>query len=272
MTVRRSILAALLAAPWLLVAGCVVPRAQLVDAEARATTLLQRNRALAAEIENCRIHSRNIEDQLMRTEQELALLEERSGLDREQLSNYQREHAELAEQVRSLAANRAPVSPSVSRQLGDLSRLFPNLHCDPAAGVAKLDSDILFESGEATLKPAAEQLVARLVETLKSPELSDLRVVVVGHTDEQQIAGRSVRREHPNNFHLSAARALAVADAMRRAGLPEPRIGVAAMASHEPVAPNVSPADRRKNRRVEVFVMAPEVPVVGWTDTMPQLY
>ena len=36
------------------------------------------------------------------------------------------------------------------------------------------------------------------------------------------------------------------------------------MAGHEPVATNGTAKDRQKNRRVEIFVMAPDVPVVGW--------
>jgi chemotaxis protein MotB len=263
--------AALTAAMLAAASGCVVPRAQLDEALVRSRTLAEQNRAQLAEIENLRIHSRNIENQLMRTEQDLALLAERSGLDREQLANYRREHSELAEQVRGIGGPRA-VSPSVVRQLGELSRQFPNLRCDPTSGVARLDSDILFESGEAELKPGAEQLVRQLVEKLKAPELGDLRVVVVGHTDDRQVAGRPVRERYPDNFHLSAARALGVTDLMRRSGLPEERIGIAAMGAHEPITPNFSEKDRQKNRRVEVFVMAPEVPVVGWTDTMPALY
>ena len=47
---------------------------------------------------------------------------------------------------------------------------------------------------------------------------------------------------------------------------------MAGFGSHQPLAPNVSAADRRKNRRVEIFVMAPEVPIVGWTETTPTLY
>jgi flagellar motor protein MotB len=41
---------------------------------------------------------------------------------------------------------------------------------------------------------------------------------------------------------------------------------------HQPIAPNTSEENRRKNRRVELFVTAPEVPVIGWTETVPSLY
>ncbi len=107
---------------------------------------------------------------------------------------------------------------------------------------------------------------------LNSPEASDLKVVVVGHTDSRQIAKRPARDQFPNNFHLSTARANAVADVMTQAGLSASRIGVAGFGDHQPIAPNATPRDRQKNRRVEIFVMSNDVPVVGWTDSMPSVY
>ncbi len=83
---------------------------------------------------------------------------------------------------------------------------------------------------------------------------------------------RPARERYPNNFHLSTARAHAVADRLRREGIGEQRVGVAGFGPHQPIAPNVSPKDRRKNRRVEIFVMAPDVPVVGWTDSISSVY
>ena len=63
-----------------------------------------------------------------------------------------------------------------------------------------------------------------------------------------------------------------VRDALRRLGLEPERMGVAGFGPHQPVAPNLTGEDRQKNRRVELFVMAPEVPVIGWTETTPNLY
>ena len=57
-------------------------------------------------------------------------------------------------------------------------------------------------------RPGADDALRRLARVLKAPEANDLRVVVVGHTDDRKIAGRPVREEHPSNFHLSTARAL----------------------------------------------------------------
>ena len=59
---------------------------------------------------------------------------------------------------------------------------------------------------------------------------------------------------------------------LQQLGLANQRIGTMGYGPHQPVAPNKSPDDRRKNRRVEIFVMADEVPVIGWTESTPSLY
>jgi chemotaxis protein MotB len=162
--------------------------------------------------------------------------------------------------------------PGVSQQLADLGARYSSLNFDPATGIAKLDTDVMFDSGQAELKPAAQALLGELARVLQAPDAAELKVMVVGHTDGQRIAERPPRDKYSNNFHLSTARALAVADTMRQQGLAEQRLGVAGFGSHQPVASNVSASDRQKNRRVEIFVMAPDVPVVGWTESIPSVY
>jgi chemotaxis protein MotB len=65
---------------------------------------------------------------------------------------------------------------------------------------------------------------------------------------------------------------LAVADFLRDRGMPEERMGIAGFAEHQPIVSNASSREREKNRRVEIFVMGPETPVVGWSETTPGLY
>jgi type VI secretion system protein ImpK len=78
-------------------------------------------------------------------------------------------------------------------------------------------------------------------------------VVVRGHTDNQPI--RSAR--FPSNWHLSKARADAVAGLLA-ARLPgNSTIKAEGMAESVPVAPNDSPEGRARNRRVEIVVFPP---------------
>ena len=199
-------------------------------------------------------------------------MQERAGLDKKQLEGYERERDQLYDQVKGLAFGRGRLPPELCQQFAELSQRYPGLQFDPETGISKLDTDILFDSGQAVLKPGAEQLLDQLVRVLKSPAAGDLKIMVAGHTDNQLIAGRDVREKYPNNFHLSTARALAVADRMKRAGLPEQRMAVAGFGASQPIAPNATAQDRQKNRRVEILVMAPDVPVVGWSDSTPSVY
>lgn len=257
----------------LLGAGCmVVPKAQLDACQAQDRVLREQNRAQLAEIENLKVHSHKTEEQLANAEQRLVTTEEQLSLNQKQLSNFQRERDQLHDQVRNLANGRLPLSPETNRRLTELAKRFPSLQFDSQSGVCKLDTDILFDTGRSEIKPGANQVLAEVVAMLKAPEGRDLRVFVVGHTDDRQVAKKPARDQFASNFDLSTSRAQAVADQLRKQGLEDHRLGVAGFGSHEPVAPNITTRDRQKNRRVEVFIMAPEVPVVGWTDSTPGLY
>lgn len=252
--------------------GCLAPQSQVDALRVQNQSLSQQNRALNSQVENLQVHNRNTEDQLARAEENLALLDERVKLNQKQLGNYQQEREQLPDGAGRLTNWRSRLTPEIARKLADIAQRYPNLQFDPKAGVAKMDTDILFDSGADGLKPGADKVLAELAQLMKSPEGRDLRLMIVGHTDDRQIAGRPVREKHPSNFHLSTSRALAVADQLRKLGLPDERMGVAGYGPYQPVAPNQTAQDRQKNRRVEIFVMSPEVPVIGWTESVPSLY
>ena len=242
------VMAAVALAP---LAGCV-SKSELVNYETTNRVLAEQNRAQLAEIENLKDHTRRTEDQLIRAERELAA----------------RDQADPASPRLGgdpyLNGRRLPAD--IRRQLLGWAQQYPNLSFDAETGVSKCDMDVLFDSGQAELKPAARTMLTQLAQVLQLAEAKDLKIMVVGHTDDQRIVGQAAREKYANNFHLSTARALAVADLLRSQGLPDQRIGVAGFGSHEPLAANDSATQRQKNRRVEIFVMPRDVPVVGWSD------
>ena len=253
--------------------GCtLVPTTEYNACQAENRNLADQNRAQLAEIENLKVHNRDVEDRVIRSERQLAQLQEQGSLDQKQLEAYQRERDGLYEQFKGMAFGRGRMPPELGRQFAELSQRYPNLQFDPETGISKLDTDILFDSGEAVLKPGAERLLDELARVLRSPAAGDLKIMVAGHTDNQMIVGQAVREKYPNNFHLSTGRALAVADWLRRAGVPEPRLAVAGFGPYQPIAPNATAGDRQRNRRVEILVMAAETPVVGWSESTPSVY
>jgi type VI secretion system protein ImpK len=75
------------------------------------------------------------------------------------------------------------------------------------------------------------------------------RVLVTGHTDGTPI--RSAR--FPSNWHLSQARARAVAQTLA-AKVPAGRMVAEGRADAEPIAANDTATHRARNRRVEISV------------------
>ena len=220
-------------------------KASTPPCQSQNRTLTEQTRAQLAEIENLKIHSRHVEDQLIRAEEDLARLEQKAG--------------------GKFARGRVPEGLS-----GRLAELAAPLS-EPAIrserpGISKLDTDLLFDSGDADLKPGADRILREFADIFQSPEARELKIMVVGHADALGIKGREVRERYPNNWHLSAGRALAVADRLRKAGIPEERMGVAGFGQFQPISPNDTAESRQKNRRVEIFVLGPETPVVGWTE------
>jgi len=78
----------------------------------------------------------------------------------------------------------------------------------------------------------------------------DGTVLIRGHTDNRPI--RSAR--FPSNWHLSQARADAVAEALTPRLGSHPKVKTEGSADSEPVATNETPEGRAQNRRVEVIV------------------
>lgn len=242
----------------LLLAGCqVVPKSQLDAAEAHNRILTEQKSSLLAENENLKTHSRRLEDQVKQAEEELAALDEQVG-----------------DAARKMTASRAPVDlpAGLSKRFTQLSRRHEGMEFDDQTGASKLDTDVLFDSGKAEIRGDAYPLLDDFADLLKSPEARELRVMVVGHTDNRRIARQTTRERYPDNWHLASARALAVAEYLQGRGVREEQLGMTAFGKHQPVASNRSPAERQLNRRVEIFVTGPNTPIVGWTDTKSDLY
>ena len=63
-----------------------------------------------------------------------------------------------------------------------------------------------------------------------------------------------------------------MADRLKRAGLPERRMAVAGFGSCQPIASNAHGGGAEKNRRVEIFLIPPDMPVAGWSESTPSVY
>jgi len=118
---------------------------------------------------------------------------------------------------------------------------------DARSSTVTLNATELFASGSATvLERHGETIrgVAAALNAVAGP------VTVTGHTDSRPI--RTAR--FPSNWELSRARAESVVQLMREVVTQPGRLRAEGVADAEPVAPNDTEANRRRNRRV-VFIL-----------------
>lgn len=109
----------------------------------------------------------------------------------------------------------------------------------------RIDSSILFPSGQADLDPKGLEVLQRLAGVLKGlPH----RIIVAGHTDTRRI--RNDR--YPSNWELSGARAGSVVRFLQQQGIAGERMTAMGMAGTQPLADNGSVEGRARNRRVEL--------------------
>jgi chemotaxis protein MotB len=115
-------------------------------------------------------------------------------------------------------------------------------------GIRILSDGLLFDSGQADVKPAGAGLLSKLAPLLRRE--SGHQVVVQGHTDNVPITGS----QYPSNWELSTARASAVVRVLLRKRLPPERMEASGRAQLDPVSPNATDGGRAKNRRVEIVL------------------
>jgi len=105
-------------------------------------------------------------------------------------------------------------------------------------------SDVLFDTGSSTLKPAAREKLAKISGILLAhPGLS---LQIEGHTD-------SVGTDEFNQ-QLSERRADSVRDYLAEEGVSASSITARGFGKTQPVASNDTPEGRQRNRRVELVV------------------
>lgn len=135
---------------------------------------------------------------------------------------------------------------------------------DPLTGLNKFPEDILFDLGSAELRPEAIPVLKEFVNNVKSESSSGLRVLIVGHTDDQQILRESTARKHPTNWHLSTDRADQVIVELERMGVAPERMSAMGYSRFQPLEISTDETARQRNRRVELYVVPESANLTAW--------
>jgi len=116
----------------------------------------------------------------------------------------------------------------------------------------EIQSRVLFNSGDAYLTRSGVALLENLVPVLN---VSEGIIVIEGHTDNEPIQ----TRRYPSNWSLAAARATEVLSFFVAEGFEETRFRAVSYGETQPIVPNDSLANKRKNRRVSLVIEQGEV-------------
>ncbi|MGA6954664.1 MAG: OmpA family protein, partial [Candidatus Acidiferrales bacterium] len=164
----------------------------------------------------------------------------------------QGERSAVAESDRSqaAAANSDEQLQQVERDREELrARLLQQFNAilatrDTARGLVVNMSDVLFDSGESTLRPAAREKLAKISGIILA--YPDLRLAIEGNTD-------SVGSDAMNQ-KLSERRAEAVRDYLAEQNVPLASMTSQGFGKTQPVASNETAEGRQENRHVDMIV------------------
>lgn len=167
------------------------------------------------------------------------------------------------EQVQQAIKGVVAVTPPIERIAQDLSTTlakhglsdFVNVTADADGITMVIKDSLLFASGEAAIATTNQaKLDPVFVAFLELPAAYNFSVE--GHTDDDPIHTSM----YPSNWHLSAARALAVLGLFESHGIKQDRLSVRAFGDQRPLVPNRDPTGQplpqnmQTNRRVVIRV------------------
>lgn len=117
-----------------------------------------------------------------------------------------------------------------------------------------LQSEVLFASGKAELKPEAgpelDRIAASIMDVAKEipPDIPWV-LRVDGHTDARPVSGGGA---FPSNWALSAARAISVVQYLAQKGIPPQRLAATGFGEFQPIDLGMTDEAHARNRRIEL--------------------
>ncbi len=218
--------------------------------QARSAALDQSNQELQALLAQSRQQADLVEKQLTATREQL-----RGAT--AQLAEAREDRQSADHQVQALQASLRQRGSVLITPNTSLLETAPEINV-PGVQVRR-DGDVIrielpgvqvFESGDARLRPGAQEMISGVAAELA--KLYPRQIIgVEGHTDSAPVVGGGWQSNH----QLSAARAMAVYEVLSARSAIEPKqLFVVGHGANHPVVSNASEAGKQRNRRVELVV------------------
>lgn len=121
------------------------------------------------------------------------------------------------------------------------------------SGGWSMNTDFLFRSGSWEVSPEGQKALKKFVAAFKG---KDVKFRIVGHTDIDPIRATKDKIKSEMNLELGMYRAFKVVEIMHKEGVKESNMWVESHGMSDPILkPEASAAAKKKNRRVEIFVL-----------------
>lgn len=201
------------------------------------------NRKLLSDLEATRLD-------LMKREDTLAVMSKQMSDKQAALAEREAQLAELQAELAAKDAAMKSLKDRVSTALTGFEGKGLSVEQRNGRIYVRMDNKLLFPSGSYAIDTKGRDLITKLAAAIENePELN---VLVEGHTDTDKVTGSGVVKD---NWDLSVMRATSVVRIMQENSKMDPvRITAAGRGEYIPV----DPADKAKNRRIEI-ILAPDL-------------
>ena len=201
------------------------------------------NRKLITDLEALRLELMNREDSVNALAKRIA---EKEGALREREASL----ADLQAQLSAKDAAMKSLKDRVSAALTGFEGKGLTVEQRDGRIHVSLENKLLFPSGSAVVDAKGKEALTQLAKAIENEK--DLSILVEGHTDTDKVQPGSAYKD---NWDLSVMRATSVVRILREGSAIDPvRITAAGRGEYVPV----DPADKAKNRRIEV-ILAPDL-------------
>ncbi len=214
----------------------------------------RRTQYLYTRLKNASEHLRRLRKQIRNFEKVADLKSEEVAAARIQLAKeMQRSNVLLNElQVSASETDRLQASIESIEQVAKSKQTeLENLQSELT--VISLETDVLFDSGSAQLRPEVEIDLLRLADLIKNIRQNRI-LSIEGHTDNKALK-YNLTRTFQTNWELSAYRAASAAKFLIENGVSKENIRIVGYGEQKPIASNDTPEGRAANRRLEIRIV-----------------
>lgn len=173
-------------------------------------------------------------------------------LQKEKTKEVQKVYEEKDKELSELERAKRELEESLKKEIGDYKA---KLQMTERGLVITFLSEVFFDSGKDIIKADGKLSLEKVAEVLNR-DVPNSQVAVEGHTDNDPIKYSGWK----SNWELSSGRALAVVHYLiGECKVVPQRLSANGYGEYHPVAPNDTPQNKQKNRRVEIVILPSKV-------------